>query len=533
MKNYILNLRKFIIIQIFFYLVFTATTALGPYLQKLLFDNILEKGSLYLLFLIALYIVITIIGEISSYISEKYVWKTAIQFEKNVKRDFFKVICNMENKEFSKKETGEYISLQSNDITALEQDYLTPSIDIIKSFFMVIIYGIILFVFIDVKIAVLTFFQSLMVVLIPKLTAKTLSNNRKNYMEKLGKYVNLVKEFLENHKIITPHTQKALINYHNEELEEVSRLRYKYGKFKCFSLSMSGIATSAIHIVSFGVIGYLFLRNKITIGTAIAGIGYIECFIEPLESLLYDIDAINSTKEIRSKVETYVQANNFIKKQKIENFNEKISFEHVSVKYGDFILKDFTYEFKKGKKYVIIGPSGSGKSTILNVLMGYTDIENGKVKIDNKDTKLYDLSYIISYMSQNDMIFSTDFDKNVTVFHAFQNDRLKKVKYGREDIEHTQNCEKLSGGEKKIVSFLRMYLQNADICILDEPFSATDYRVTSTLSSILMEMKKTVLMVSHNISEENLRQFDKILIINKGELYAEGTYDEVYPMLKQ
>lgn len=146
MKKYMKYVRKYIILQIVFYFLYVLTTAIVPYLQKLLFDKAKVYGLKFVLFLVGAYIVVIAISEVASYISERYVWRTAIEFENKLKRDFFSVISKMENNEFSKKSVGEYISLQGNDITTLEQDYLTPALDIVKSILMVIIYSVVIFI---------------------------------------------------------------------------------------------------------------------------------------------------------------------------------------------------------------------------------------------------------------------------------------------------------------------------------------------------------------------------------------------------
>lgn len=527
MKKYMKYVRKYIILQIVFYFLYVLTTAIVPYLQKLLFDKAKVYGLKFVLFLVGAYIVVIAISEVTSYISERYVWRTAIEFENKLKRDFFSVISKMENNEFSKKSVGEYISLQGNDITTLEQDYLTPALDIVKSILMVIIYSVVIFIMIDYKIGIVLLIQSIVVVFVPKIMAGKLSDSRNKYLRQMGKYVELVKELYENHAILSVRTRDAVVKHHDSELNKTSGMRMNYGRRKCLSLSLSGGAINIVHIIIFGIIGYLFIKGNITLGTATSALAYVECFVGPLESFLYDIDAINSTKNIREKVCAYLEGHNEDKKTLLYNFKEEITCNNIVVNYKDFSLKDFSFSFKKGKKYAIIGHSGSGKSTIIKAIMQKINVDKGQILIDGLDVKNYDKSNIVGYFGQKDIIFSDNFENNVSLFGAYDINLLPDNIRNRSSVRKIENCNLLSGGEKKIIGFLRLYVENADICILDEPFAGVDYKMTRNITSKIMDSNKTVIMVTHDIEEEYLRQFDEILFIKQGRLIASGDYETI------
>ena len=366
----------------------------------------------------------------------------------------------MENNEFSKKSVGEYISLQGNDITTLEQDYLTPALDIVKSILMVIIYSVVIFIMIDYKIGIVLLIQSIVVVFVPKIMAGKLSDSRNKYLRQMGKYVELVKELYENHAILSVRTRDAVVKHHDSELNKTSGMRMNYGRRKCLSLSLSGGAINIVHIIIFGIIGYLFIKGNITLGTATSALAYVECFVGPLESFLYDIDAINSTKNIREKVCAYLEGHNEDKKTLLYNFKEEI--------------------------------------TCNNIVVNYKDI-----------------------------IFSDNFENNVSLFGAYDINLLPDNIRNRSSVRKIENCNLLSGGEKKIIGFLRLYVENADICILDEPFAGVDYKMTRNITSKIMDSNKTVIMVTHDIEEEYLRQFDEILFIKQGRLIASGDYETI------
>lgn len=144
MQKYIQRIGGYIATQIIFYLLYAITIAFLPYLNKLLFENIIQAGMIYFLKLVVIFFLLTCMSEAFCYVSEKYVWKTAIHFEQELKKDFYLAVSHKSLREFGKKDVGNYISIQGNDITVLEQDYLTPLVDVIKSVILIAAYGLVL-----------------------------------------------------------------------------------------------------------------------------------------------------------------------------------------------------------------------------------------------------------------------------------------------------------------------------------------------------------------------------------------------------
>lgn len=142
MKEYIWKVKKCIIAQVLFDLAGASCLAVSPLLQKWLFDYGMSSSLQKIVGAIMIYFLLQLLYSITQYFNVLYAFKGGIQFETILKRDFFHNVFHMEYSKFRTKSTGEYISLQGNDITALEQDYLQPLIGIIQSANMMLVYGI-------------------------------------------------------------------------------------------------------------------------------------------------------------------------------------------------------------------------------------------------------------------------------------------------------------------------------------------------------------------------------------------------------
>ncbi|GKX68017.1 ATP-binding cassette domain-containing protein [Inconstantimicrobium mannanitabidum] len=534
MKKYLYEVKHLILLNVICNLIATIALANIPYLTKRLFDSIESRNLEYLVNIILIYVGCNVLNLIITYIENVVNFKIGIAFEVSLKKDFFKVITNYDYMKFSSKDIGEYISIQANEITQLEMDYLTPAIDIIKSINTFAIYGIMFFAFIDWRIALVVLGASIFSTLIaPNLTAKELSKRRKVYLDKMGIYVSKIKDLLEGFKLIQSKTRKNMFVEQESFLKDAAKARFAYGKFKSLALTVNGGFIYSLHIISFSIVGYLLIKKEITVGTAVATLGYLECFISPMGSLIYDINTIKSTRGIKLKVLEFLKDNegekNLIVKK---DFNSSIEFKDATVDYDKFSLKDFSYRFEKNKKYAIIGHSGSGKSTIIGALMKYVNLSKGNIYIDGKSIEKLDISYIIHNISQHEHIFTGDYKNNVTVFGAFPfrkigilEDSLSEVML--DSIVQKSDCQLLSGGEKQVLSIFRMCLADTPICIMDEVFSATDMNITEKLEKVLLSMKdKTMIIITHKLSE-HLEEFDEILLIENGKLVQSGTYEDI------
>lgn len=532
MKKYIYELRFNILIQVICDGLYTISLACIPYLQKILFDEVIDQGIGLLGMIIFLYIAITASGLLFQYIASICQWKCGIAFEVRLKTDFFKTLTSYDYKRFYSNNIGEYISLQGNDITSLQQDYLDPLLAIIKSINMLIIYSITLFVFVDWRIAITIITMSIFSVMLPKVTSKELSTRRNNYQVQMGQYVSRIKDLLEGFLLINSTTRKNFNNEHEKVLLKTADKRFFYGKFKTLTYIVNGTAINLVSLTAFILVGILLVRGEITIGTAVATFGYIDCFISPIHSILEYSNLMRSLNKVKERVIHYLQPSSVSSDSQLCSFTNSITFNDVSVSYDRFELKHFSYNFKKGNKYAIIGHSGAGKTTLLKVLLKHITDYSGTILVDNQDLTSIDTCGILSFISQNEHIFADSFQNNTTIFSSYEENNIEwlplniKEKMLNKLIEK-ENCELISGGEKQLINVIRMINSAKPIFIMDEPFSSMDVNTTQSLQKAFLEMKdQTVIMVTHKLSEQ-LMDFDEILLIENGRLVQHGTFKQI------
>lgn len=226
-----------------------------------------------------------------------------------------------------------------------------------------------------------------------------------------------------------------------------------------------------------------------------------------------------------------------------------ISFKNVSFKYPEaeeYVLKDISFDIKKGETVAFIGSTGSGKSTLINLIPRFYDVTDGEVLVDNINVKEYKeevLNDKIGYIPQKAVIFSGTINSNIG-FGKINGKKpsSKNIKEAANVAQASEFIEKLdekydslvarsgtnlSGGQKQRLSIARAIARNPEIYIFDDSFSALDYKTDYTLRSELKKYTKsaTVLIVAQRIG--TILNADKIVVLDNGNCVGIGTHKEL------
>lgn len=528
MKYYLSKLKTLIFIQLIFTTIYSITVALIPLLNQYLFDHVLEEGWPLVFNLLGLFLLLITVNSISQYISRIYEWKVSKKFFIEIKQDLFEHIVSIKNSEFQKQKPSEYLSVFNNNVEAIDEDYISPIIDTIKSIINILIFSSAMVFFLDWRIALTLFITSVLTAMIPRLFKKQLSVKRKKQLLALQTYFGKVVDLLSGKNRINSITFSAFIKVHRDTLMDSENKRYTFGQYNTFANMLNALGMFFIQIVTFGLVGYLLVKQEITIGTGIATFGYVSSFLTPIQNILDCTNLIHSTRDTIKQTNSYL-VNELIDKNKTYVSPIKIdslTVQSISFKCDQFKLLPVNYTFVKGKKYAIIGHSGSGKSTFLRIIDGTLDSGNGKVLVNGQVADKGLLNHIIFSISQYEHLFQADFINNITVFKSHQDgeplieELLEKLNTEtRTKIMSYVNVDQLSGGEKQILGLLRMLAANSQVIMMDESFSNIDRKNSLLIHDYLVSLKDRIIIeVTHNISEDNLKNYDHILSFNEGKL---------------
>lgn len=531
MKKYIMKVKKYIVGQIAVNAILVIILSFLPVIQKDLFDTIEQKRELNIGNYIFLYLLSLVVIAMLSYFDCVITSRGSIEFRRLLKKDLFRAITFYSNKRFIEKSVPEYISIFNNDLAAIDEDYLSGIVSISKAINMIIIYSLTIMIFFDWRIAVLLSVISIIsITIFPQFTSKKLAREKHEELEKKELYTLKFTDLLKGIRLFNKRTRKHLELEHEKKLGEMAHIEYKYGETRTIAIIINGGSTYLINFISIVLAAYLCIEGKITIGAAVASLGYIYSYISPMQMLMKAINGLNASKDVRRKLEEFLHSEKIISPcEKVKELKSNIEIKNMNINFDEFEVKDFSFKFEKGKKYALIGSSGSGKSTVLKSLAGINKIESGNIYIDGLDISKIDTSDVLAYLDQNEYIFSDSFENNVTVYNSYSIIGIDRIKNSIDKciyntIAKSENCNELSGGEKKIVAIFRKLIQESSILLLDEPFTGVDKELAKTFMDELLKLEdKTIIMVTHDMKEE-LQKFEEIILMEDGQVIKNGEF---------
>lgn len=229
----------------------------------------------------------------------------------------------------------------------------------------------------------------------------------------------------------------------------------------------------------------------------------------------------------------------------IKEFKGDISFKNVKFSYlqGEVILNNLSFEVKAGQTVAIVGATGAGKSTIINLLGRFYEIDGGSICLDGVDIrniKLAELRKKIAVVLQDVFLFADTIFNNITlnkpevsmaqVEAAAKQIGLHEFFSSLPDGYHYNVKERgamLSAGQRQLIAFLRAYITNPGILVLDEATSSIDSYSEQLLQDATKKITKgrTSIIIAHRLA--TVKKADRILVMDKGRLVEEGTHKEL------
>ena len=294
----------------------------------------------------------------------------------------------------------------------------------------------------------------------------------------------------------------------------------------------------------------LVLENKITIGDFVAFTGYIDLFLTPLfwiPGIISKFKRAQISFNRLDKVFTLEKENLMLEGiSSSERISGDIKIQNLSFNYPgnlDMILDDITVEIKQGETLGIIGTIGSGKTTLMNLLLRLYPVSNGKIFIGGQDINDLDLAKLrnsISYITQDNFLFSTTIKDNISLFrNEFQDKEIEesteksmisgeieKMKNGINTIIGERGID-LSGGQKQRVVISRAFLNKSNIVIFDDTFSALDNKTEKLLLENIKELvkDKTCIIISNRISD--IKDANHIIVLDNGKIIEQGKHNDL------
>lgn len=534
-----------------------------PYMNKIAIDEFATgNGSDENLKLFAIVFVIGALVQGSSlYVYFMQVGKLELQTSYEIRKELFNKIQSFSYSYFDVTPAGWLLSRLTSDVARLSSILSWYLLDIFWGLCQMIAITVVMFT-VNVKLALMV------LLVVPAITFVARYFNiriLKNYREVRRINSKITNGF--NEGISGAKTTKTLV-LEDANLKEFSMDTHEMHKVSVHATSLSSIfypIIMALSSFSLALIlvygGHQVLLTTLEFGTLMMFTEYARQFFDPLNTLasifaelqmaqasaerilsLYDEEPrIVDSKEVIEKYGTELEP-------KIDNYEAlhgDITFDHVGFYYkeGQPILEDFNLSVKEGETVALVGETGSGKSTIINLLCRFYEPTSGKILIDGRDYKERSigwLHYNLGYVLQSPHLFSGTIKENIRFgrLDATDEEIIEAAKMvdadkfinafeNGYDTDVGEGGDRLSTGQKQLISFARAIIANPRIFILDEATSSVDTETEQVINKTIDKVRKgkTTFIVAHRLS--TIVNADKILVIRKGIIEEQGTHQEL------
>ncbi len=461
------------------------------------------------------------------------------------KNKVFQSILDRDYREFSKETSGKFISILTEHMKKIEQDYLHQYFNISKNLSLMIFSLIAMFIG-NWFLTLLVIIVSIIAMLISGFIGKKSAFIQNRVMIAEQTYLAKIKDIIAGFLVIKSFNVKEAIyqdySYVSENLEEIY---FTKGKFDVLSNVISQLSGMIVFLVAFGGGMYLVFNGYTSIGSVTAIVQLVNFVVMPVNEVGVGITKFREGQVTLEAFEVQ-DVPEFQTGKTKEYFNEVITFSNVDFSYPNTEGKIFNHlslKIQKGEKIAIVGRSGSGKSTLLNLLLRFYEVTSGHILIDNQDLQdisIESLYNLMTVVQQDVYIFDDTLKANITLNQSFTEYDIKQAvqQSGLESyvLENElglqvlcgENGSNLSGGQKQRLSIARALIRKTPILLLDEATSSLDNQVTTEIeNSILKIQDLTALVVTHKLNELILKKYDRILFMKDGSIVEDGSFDEL------
>lgn len=545
MKKYFFKNRLLFFITIFFIFLCSLTDIAQSFLLQYIIDGIHTKISNFFILATsysALFILACFLADNANQIFSSKLIKKAML---NLKEDIFSNVLNKNLSSFNEQNSAKYISMLTNDINIIQQDYFNNVFQMIRYIFS-FVFALISLIKINIYLTISILTIGWLPLLISKAVSKKTQFYKSNYSSNLENFTTQIKDIFSGFEVIKSFNivkeTKTEFERINTSVETANFKSNIYGGFVESLISSSGILLFFINIL---IGAYFVINSNLTIGTLIASIQLMNYVVNPLLRVSSLWNKLKSVNLIYNKI-TDISDDEPIKETVSKNeFNNFISFSNIDFSYDNEkkIINNFSLKIEKNKKYAIVGESGSGKSTIIKLLLKYYNNYNGDIIIDSTNLQninndsLYNL---VSMIHQNVFMFDDTIKNNISLYQNYTDEQIntainlsglnkviKSLPNGKDSLVG-ENGKNLSGGEKQRVSIARSLIKNTPILILDEVTSALDNKTAFEIEKSILDLDDvTLLSVTHRLSKDILPKYDSIIVMKNGKIIEQGNFDDL------
>lgn len=467
----------------------------------------------------------------------------------DIRAAVFKKLQRLSVSFYDKNKTGTIMSYVTNDVNALQSAMVENTIEMITEGF-ILIGSVVAMIYLDWRLTLFTVCTFPVILWFMEFFGKKVRKTGGRIQECTADITSVLQESVASARVIKSFVRE---DYEVDRFDVENRANFRANMKNAQLMATLTPVVELVAAIGVTMIiwygGNNVINGTITAGSLVAFLTYAVNISNPIKRLTRVIGNIQKALAAAQRVFMIIDMPEEIAESRdakqLPEVSGKVEFQNVSFAYDDKgnVITDLSFSVKPGEVIAIVGPSGAGKSTIANLLPRFYDVNKGDIKIDGhsvREVTLDSLREQVGIVPQETMLF------NGSVYNNILYGRLDATKEEIEAAAKAANAHdfimqltdgyetklgdrgvNLSGGQRQRIAIARAILKNPRILILDEATSALDTESERVVQEALdrLMVGRTSFVIAHRLS--TVKNADKILVLEKGNLVESGTHDEL------
>lgn len=520
-----------------------------PYLIQYTFDHYVATPNATMLLYMAIILIVLLALEAFFQFADSFLTNQLGQYIiKDLRVQLYKHIINLRLKYYDNTPIGTLVTRAVSDIEVIADIFSEGLIVIIGDLLKItVILGVMLFLNFKLTLIILSPIPFLFIA--TYIFKKSVQASFQEVRTQVARLNAFVQEHITGMYIV------QIFNRERAEMKHFDVINAKHRDANIRSILAYSIFFPVVEILSSVSLGLLvwwggkgILKGTATIGELVSFIMYINMLFRPIRQLADRFNTLQMGMVSSERVFKVLDTNEIIENEgglEANKINGNIEFKNVWFAYTneDWIIKNISFSIKQGETVALVGATGAGKSSIINLLNRFYEYNKGAISIDGIDIRDYELISLrknIGVVLQDVFLFSDTLANNISlndpeisheqIIEAAKivgaHDFISKLPNGY-DYNAMERGGMLSVGQRQLISFIRAYVYNPKILVLDEATSSIDTESEKLIQKAieLLTKNRTSIIIAHRLA--TIQKADKIIVMDKGEIIEMGNHQEL------
>lgn len=531
-------------------ILLSSFSTVTPYLLKVTVDDYIRpkdyQGMIFLVILMFLSLLLEVVFQFLFVFYANLLGQKVI---KDLRVKLFNKILHFKMAYFDKTAVGRLVTRSVNDIETIasifSQGLFMIIADLLK---MVLVAGVMLYV--DWSLSVIVFSVLPIILYATRLFQMSMKKAFEEVRVQVANLNSFVQERISGIKIVQLFSREKI------EYDNFVSINKKHKKAWLKTVWFNSIFFPVAEISSSITIGLLvwygglnvISGGGVSLGTIFLFIQMSQMLFRPLRQIADKFNSLQMGMVAAERIFEILETHSNIEDKgtlKPSQINGNICLEKLGFSYiqGERIINDISLEIKSGETIALVGATGAGKSTIINLMSRFYEFDSGNITIDGISIRKYDLKSLrnkVSVVLQDVFLFADSLFNNITLFdsqiskdkviEAAKNigvhDFIESLPNGY-DYNVKERGVMLSTGQRQLIAFLRAYISEPSILVLDEATSSVDSYSEEIIQRAIdtLTKGKTSIIIAHRLA--TVKNADRIVVMHKGDIVEQGTHDEL------